>query len=562
MALMSLELEGFRNLRRQRVEFNVSSSQGHSPFRLICLQGDNGSGKSSFLESILLLSRCRSFRTNDLDLLISHGDDQFRVFAQFSGATLEDAFRLGLSKHQGGRIRARLNREEVRKVSDLASRFPMIFLGPESFNLVSGAPRLRRSFLDFGVFHVKPFYQDLWRDWAKTYQQRNAVLRLAKEGRANKDELDCWTKAFATLSEQVTLCRQEYLVELSGLIQGYFGPDSKVHERFIGRSAEEVGFDELIERGVAGQRQAGAGPTRSSDVCSHECVDAPLSTVTAHGLDLATGRSSPSSSEAPAASVRSLSMDERGGGGGGHSPMEPGPERMAESLPGRVASAQDGLAGEEVLSPAAIRQVSEESVENLGVARSAASGSEALFSSIRVGETVGEGMVPSCEEGSRLASALEGLALTFAPGYSLRSSLYEQLKMAESREIKHGYGLIGPQRADLLLTIGGGLQARDILSRGQQKQVIIGLCLCQLRSIRKASASENCLVLIDDLGSELDEDNQSILLRALVDEGVQVIFTMLSEFQSRRLLRQLDPELGGLMQMFHVKHGLLNQIHP
>ena len=46
------------------------------------LHGENGSGKTSILESIHLLSSGRSFRTSKLEPLINSGEDEAVVFAR------------------------------------------------------------------------------------------------------------------------------------------------------------------------------------------------------------------------------------------------------------------------------------------------------------------------------------------------------------------------------------------------------------------------------------------------------------------------------------------------
>ena len=49
------------------------------------LHGENGSGKTSILESIHLLATGRSFRTSKLDPLINSDQEQAVVFARLTG---------------------------------------------------------------------------------------------------------------------------------------------------------------------------------------------------------------------------------------------------------------------------------------------------------------------------------------------------------------------------------------------------------------------------------------------------------------------------------------------
>lgn len=106
----------------------------------------------------------------------------------------------------------------------------------------------------------------------------------------------------------------------------------------------------------------------------------------------------------------------------------------------------------------------------------------------------------------------------------------------------------------------GNIPARDLLSRGQQKRAIMELSLCQLELL-KAFRKEKCVVLIDDLSSELDINNQQRLLETLILSDYQIIFTALSKEQAVSVLGEhlINP---GLVTMFHVKHGLLNKTYP
>src|SRR3984957_8420208 len=52
---------------------------------LTLIWGDNGSGKTSLLESVFLLGRGRSFRTRNTERLIRRGRDQLRVIGHVDG---------------------------------------------------------------------------------------------------------------------------------------------------------------------------------------------------------------------------------------------------------------------------------------------------------------------------------------------------------------------------------------------------------------------------------------------------------------------------------------------
>lgn len=87
---------------------------------------------------------------------------------------------------------------------------------------------------------------------------------------------------------------------------------------------------------------------------------------------------------------------------------------------------------------------------------------------------------------------------------------------------ERGFTQFGPHRADLRIRIAG-VDARDFLSRGQQKVLVACLVLAQCEQMRAQNTS--MVVLVDDLPSELDEGKRAALLSALKTTGAQVFLT-------------------------------------
>ena len=85
-----------------------------------------------------------------------------------------------------------------------------------------------------------------------------------------------------------------------------------------------------------------------------------------------------------------------------------------------------------------------------------------------------------------------------------------------------GFTQFGPHRADLRIRICA-IDARDILSRGQQKLLVATLVLAQCRQLAQQDTS--AVILVDDLPAELDPEKRQALLRALEKTGAQVFVT-------------------------------------
>jgi DNA replication and repair protein RecF len=94
---------------------------------------------------------------------------------------------------------------------------------------------------------------------------------------------------------------------------------------------------------------------------------------------------------------------------------------------------------------------------------------------------------------------------------------------ARQKEMWNGVSLIGPQRDDLRVALGG----RDVAthaSRGQQRTIIVALKLaeCDLLGAEDAPAP---IVLLDDVFSELDRDRAERTLDLLLDRGQVMVTT-------------------------------------
>jgi DNA replication and repair protein RecF len=195
-----LEVSYFRNLSAVTVDL----APGLNTF-----YGDNGAGKTALLEAVHLLCRGRSFRTHKTQTLIQSGLDQLVV----RGIVLDEArglTTLAISKDRQARTEMRLNGEVERRLSEVARLTPLQVMLPDIAELVFGGPANRRSWLDWGTFHVKPSYLELLRKYLRAVKQRNVLLK----DKAESQTLKPWHEEVARLGESVTADRQNYLEQL------------------------------------------------------------------------------------------------------------------------------------------------------------------------------------------------------------------------------------------------------------------------------------------------------------------------------------------------------------
>lgn len=142
------------------------------------------------------------------------------------------------------------------------------------------------------------------------------------------------------------------------------------------------------------------------------------------------------------------------------------------------------------------------------------------------------------------------LDLSYQAGWSTEQSLYDLLEADVERDVARGHTQAGPHRADLRLRIHG-VDADEILSRGQKKLVICALKLAQVELLKQTG--HPCTILIDDLAAELDSGARERLCAYLIELGCQVFVTCI-ESQS-----VMGAVAGNPCKMFHVEHGWVKE---
>ena len=241
---------------------NLESAQVEPHPGLNYLWGANGAGKTTLLESIALLSRGRSFRTQQSSELTGPLEPSFRVFACIRNESGTES-RIGLER-DGPRWKARVDGQDITQLSQLSRLIPVVVMVPDSHLLVSGPPDYRRRFMDWGLFHVKQGFLDTWKRFSKALKQRNSALK-----RGNDETLDSLDAVLADYGTRLDQERRAYSDRVSALLPGLLDDlktrvrkvEIRYHEGWSGPSLLEalaVRRDSDRDRGATG-----VGPHRA-----------------------------------------------------------------------------------------------------------------------------------------------------------------------------------------------------------------------------------------------------------------------------------------------------------
>jgi DNA replication and repair protein RecF len=193
-----LHILRFRNLDNQYLE----------PDKNINLFiGSNGQGKTNLIESVYYLGHNRSFKTKNIKDVVPFEKD----FLQIKAVVDDVGVSLKKSKHKSEII---FNDTKISSNSKLTHALPTQVISPDRGFVIGGTPKLKRSYLDWGVFHAK-------KDMLKTYKSYNKALKnintLLSVNSIN--HLEEWLSQIATLSVEISLARNNYIESLRATLK-------------------------------------------------------------------------------------------------------------------------------------------------------------------------------------------------------------------------------------------------------------------------------------------------------------------------------------------------------
>lgn len=150
-----------------------------------------------------------------------------------------------------------------------------------------------------------------------------------------------------------------------------------------------------------------------------------------------------------------------------------------------------------------------------------------------------------------LPKQADDLSISYHAGFDSRRALGDILAQRLSGDIQLGYTSTGAHRADIHVLISHEQKAKpasQILSRGEKKLLIIALKLAQLSLVCQYHKP---IVLLDDIGAELDIKAQERLLSLLAKLPCQLVITSLDP----QLIAYLPSDIAKALCCFNIQKG-------
>jgi DNA replication and repair protein RecF len=163
-------------------------------------------------------------------------------------------------------------------------------------------------------------------------------------------------------------------------------------------------------------------------------------------------------------------------------------------------------------------------------------------------------------QATTLLSGLFGIQsvvnINFCPGWSMEGgdeaqNFLTQLHRVQQSDQKRRIAIVGPQSDDFDVTFSEA-SIRQFGSQGQQRAVALALLLAVVEELL-TEGGEPPAILLDDFGSELDEQRRSVLFSKVLSLGSQVLVTTTNE----SLLQGL---IDGSTRRFTVTSGCVREV--
>ncbi|NQY63059.1 MAG: DNA replication/repair protein RecF [Alteromonadaceae bacterium] len=155
----------------------------------------------------------------------------------------------------------------------------------------------------------------------------------------------------------------------------------------------------------------------------------------------------------------------------------------------------------------------------------------------------------------------QDITVQYSQGWNQKKDLLEILNANKERELSYGHSLFGAHKFDIKFLINR--RVIDVkLSRGEQKLFLLALTFAQANLIKKVKRVKPIL-LIDDVGAELDDNSRTLLSNAISELDCQVIITaieknVLEPFLCQSKVPENEISKHENFKMFHVEHGQIS----
>lgn len=188
----------------------LSNFRSHSSYVLKCtnntslILGENGSGKTSVLEAIYILTQGKSFRATDPDI-IKRGASFYRAELLYSNGESSTVTFDGIKK-----TFITLGKKTRRLPAK--NKYPVVLFQPSDLNLIDHAPSRRRTYFDRIFSQFDSRYASALSKYDKALRQRNELL---KSDTLSLESIFSWNIILSKYGTDLYNMRSQFITEIN-----------------------------------------------------------------------------------------------------------------------------------------------------------------------------------------------------------------------------------------------------------------------------------------------------------------------------------------------------------
>lgn len=215
MKINDLTLTNFRNHQDLKIDFDEN---------VTLITGDNGSGKSTILESIYILSVGR-LKTSKYDRdLIQYDKDFCTVKANIQ--TKEDSLEMELQIIKSEKFdHASTKKAKINKVTKSIQYFTGVFnsvlFSPADIQLITGSPSERRKYIDNILSQIDLEYKRSLNNYLQAIRQRNKLLENINKGFGGQNEIGFYTTQVLNHGKSIQEKRSKMFEDIEPIVSKY-----------------------------------------------------------------------------------------------------------------------------------------------------------------------------------------------------------------------------------------------------------------------------------------------------------------------------------------------------
>lgn len=212
MFIEKIEINNYRNILESVNTFSEKTN---------IIIGNNGQGKTNFLESIYVSLIGRSFKSSLDNDLINFNSQIARINTYVNRNVTIDKVTLILSKENKSKVYY-INSSQIKKLGDLLGTTYIISFTPENLNLIKSGPQERRRFLDMELCQLYERYYYELKTYNHLLKQRNSLLKKIKYDKSLIDTIFIWDEKLVNSGIKIMDFREDFIEKIN-----HYG--SKIH---------------------------------------------------------------------------------------------------------------------------------------------------------------------------------------------------------------------------------------------------------------------------------------------------------------------------------------------